>query len=201
MIVQAASLQGHDARAVVARRQKPLVGFPSNRNTIRVRQQADRLVCDVAPSTRVFLLAFAVALGPGLTLLLVAAPHGLNPHIPLFIKLVLWVTAGGMWLLLVRTLVSTQRLEVLQSTGDILWFVRGRTPSLTIAATSVTRLSLEEEMHRSSRYVATMNYVLLVHTRDGEAIRLCITSDHGRIETFGRQIATLTHTQFGNETK
>jgi hypothetical protein len=201
MTLLAASLHGPPAtRAVLRRGSKPLVGFPSNRNTLRVQQRADRLVCDVAPGTRAFLLIFAVAFGPVLTLLLVVAPRGFNSHIPLFIELALWAAAGGMWLLLLHTLVSKPRLEVLQSTGDILWFKRGRTPLLTLGAARVTGLSLEEEVYRSSRYQVTPNYVLLVHTRDGEAIRLCITPDLGRIETFGRQVATLTRTQFATQT-
>src|SRR5262249_12478455 len=122
MIVQAASPQGLDAHSAVTRGERPLVGFPSNRNTLRVRQLADRLVCDVALSPRAFLVVLAAVFGPALTLLLASAPRGLNPHLPLFIKLVLWATTGGMWLLLFTTLFSPRRLEVLRSTGDILWF-------------------------------------------------------------------------------
>jgi hypothetical protein len=179
-----------------ARGGAPLVGFPSNGNTVRLRRDGGRLICDVAPASRLFLTALAAAFGPGLTLLLIVQPRGWNSHMPLFIKAVVILASAGAWLLLMRTLFFSPRVEVQTASGEVRCFAHGLSVTRVVPAAASAGVRIDTEAFTAPRWGnVTPNYVVVLRTRDDE-IRLCITPDRTLADSLASDIAALTHTPF-----
>jgi hypothetical protein len=172
---------------------KPFVGLPGSERSVEISRDSDRVVCYLARHTLWFVQAILFLFGLLLT----------------YISWTFWATAEGAeaplyfrvftpcftlicWLVFFRNLLGLPRIEILLSTGDLLFFKRQTTqPAFTIRRQDVAGFDLSEQFYGSMGESYWRNFVVSVNTSDGKRMALCASPDEKLMRSFVTELESI----------
>lgn len=177
----------------------PFVGFPGPGNSIRIRRSADRLVCELTQSARIYVLLMTTLFGPVASVLLLIEPGWMFDDPPtswlvgLFVALLNLVA----WAVFLKTLLVSPRFEALRGSGDIIFFKKRRGGMyFKLDRREVETFAINESNYlvKNRNYVRLRvpNYLLIVTTKGGDQIDLCISTEKSLISTLMNDLVEIT---------
>lgn len=172
------------SRKLLKRGLSPLVGLPSQRNTLKVTELAHRMRVELNLESRLLLLVAGVLFGPGLATLLATYPERFA-EMPLLIGIVLGMACVGMTAFLIRTMFRRPRIDVLTH-----GLIMGRDPKIEIPLAEIEQVRIDTDVYSNPPRVYVDNAVLVIRTAEGE-VRLCVSPDFSLVERVARRIADL----------
>jgi hypothetical protein len=172
---------------------KPFIGMPGSVKSVEVSREDDRIVCYQAQRTfwvvqvTLFLLGLLAAY---YTWTFWATGEGLDA--PMYLRILVPLLAPALWLPFVRNLLGPPRVEILRSTGDILFFNRRTArPAFIIRRQDVAGFDLTEQFYGSLGEEYWRNLVLSLNTPEGKRIALCASSDEKLMHSFAAELASI----------
>ena len=172
---------------------KPFVGMPGSERSVEISRQSDRIVCYLARHTFWFVQAILFLFGLLSTYIswtFWATAEGAEA--PLYFRIVALPFTLILWMLFFRNLLGQPRIEILLSTGELLFFKR-RTgqPAFTILRQNVAGFELSEQFYGSLGENYWRNLVVSVSTRDGKRLALCASPNEKLMQSFVTELASI----------
>lgn len=173
---------------------KPFVGMPGSEKTVEISRESDRIVCRLAPHTLLFteIVVFLFGLIAAYASWNFWAPGGAGTKAPLVFRIVISCFTLLIWFIFFRNLLGTPRIEILLSSGDLLFFNRRSTePSFTMHRTDITGLALSQQFYGEMGKRHWPNFVVSVETREGKQRALCASPDEKLMQSFATDLASV----------
>jgi hypothetical protein len=172
---------------------KPFVGMPGSEKSVSISRQSDRIVCSLARHTFWFvqsiLLLFGI-LSAYISWGFWATAEGADA--PLYFRIFTPAFTLILWLVLFRNLLGPPRVEILLSTGDLLFFKRRTAqPAFTILKQDVMGFDLSEQFYGSLGENYWRNFVVSVSTVDGKRLALCASPNQKLMQSFVADLASI----------
>jgi len=172
---------------------KPFVGMPGSERSVEISRESDRLVCYLARHTLWFVQAILFLFGLLLTYIswtFWATAEG--SEAPLYFRIFAPCFALVLWMLFVRNLLGPPRIEILLSTGDLLFFKRRTAqPAFAIRRQDVAGFGLSEQFYGSLGERYWRNLVVSVTTSDGKRMALCASPDENLMRSFVTELESV----------
>lgn len=167
--------------------------MPGSEKSVQISRESDRLVCSLACHTfwltQLILFLFGLVMA-GVAWTFWVTPQGADT--PFYIRIVVSLSAAGVWVLFVRNWLGPARIEILLSNGDLLFF-RRRTaqPTSILHRENVAGFDLTEQFYGSLGERYWRNCVVSVSTTEGRRIVLCASPDEELMHSFASELATI----------